>query len=76
VTARCGLGGRTVRFAAEPGRQRQSDWATQRTVIAGETTAVHSVVNTSSVARRVHSWCTATEEADSMPLEANRQSNR
>jgi hypothetical protein len=55
----------TVRFTAEPGRQLQSDWATQRTVIAGETTAAHSVGNTSSVARRFHSWCTVTEDADS-----------
>ena len=37
----------TVRFETEPGRQLQSDWATQRSVIAGEATTVHVVVNTS-----------------------------
>jgi transposase len=38
----------TVRFETDPGRQLQSDWATQRTVIAGEATVVHFVVNTLS----------------------------
>jgi transposase len=31
----------TVRFETEPGRQLQSDWATHRTLIAGQATAVH-----------------------------------
>ena len=54
----------TVRFETEPGRQLQSDWATQRTVIAGQATAVHFVVNTLSFSRRFHFWCTETEDAE------------
>jgi transposase len=42
----------TVRFETDPGRQLQSDWATQRTVIAGEATTVHVIVNTLSYSRR------------------------
>jgi transposase len=54
----------TVRFETDPGRQLQSDWATQRTVIAGEATVVHFVVNTLSYSRRFHFWCTETEDAE------------
>ena len=54
----------TVRFETEPGRQLQSDWATQRTVIAGEATTVHFIVNTLSYSRRFHFWCTQTEDAE------------
>src|SRR4029453_5051812 len=54
----------TVRFETEPGRQLQSDWATQRTMIAGQATAVHFVVNTLSFSRRFHFWCTETEDAE------------
>jgi transposase len=54
----------TVRFETEPGRQLQSDWATQRTVIAGEATTVHVIVNTLSFSRRFHFWCTETEDAE------------
>jgi transposase len=54
----------TVRFETEPGRQLQSDWAIQRTMIAGQATAVHFVVNTLSFSRRFHFWCTETEDAE------------
>lgn len=47
----------TVRFETAPGRQLQSDWATQRTQIAGVETAIHFIVNTLGFSRRVHCWC-------------------
>jgi transposase len=41
----------TVRFETAPGRQLQSDWATQRTQIASVETAVHFIVNTLGFSR-------------------------
>src|SRR4029453_2311759 len=38
----------TVRFETEPGRQLQTDWAMQPTVIAGQPVAVHFAVSTLS----------------------------
>jgi transposase len=38
----------TVRFETEPGRQLQTDWATLRTVIAGQEVDVHFLVSTLS----------------------------
>jgi transposase len=54
----------TGRFETAPGRQLQSDWATQRTQIAGVETAVHFIVNTLGFSRRVHFWCTDREDAE------------
>jgi transposase len=54
----------TVRFETEPGRQLQSDWAVQRTIIDGRDTDVHFVVNTLGFSRRFHFWCTDTEDAE------------
>ncbi len=54
----------TVRFETAPGRQLQSDWATQRTQIAGVETAVHFIVNTLGFSRRIHFWCTDREDAE------------
>jgi transposase len=54
----------TVRFETEPGRQLQTDWATQRTVIAGQEVDVHLVVSTLSYSRRFHVWGTDTEDAE------------
>jgi len=54
----------TVRFETEPGRQRQSDWGTIETVIAGVPTAVHFCVNTLGYSRRFHFWCTDAEDAE------------
>jgi transposase len=54
----------TVRFETPPGRQLQSDWATHRTVIAGEAITVHLTVNTLSYSRRFHFWATDTEDAE------------
>lgn len=53
----------TVRFETPPGRQLQSDWAEQRTRIAGEETTVHFIVNTLGFSRRFHFWCTDCEDA-------------
>ena len=36
----------TVRFETEPGRQLQTDWGVQRTVIAGQEVEVHFAVST------------------------------
>jgi len=54
----------TVRFETPPGRQLQSDWGECRTVIAGQETAVHFLVNTLSYSRRFHFWCTDSEDAE------------
>jgi transposase len=54
----------TVRFETEPGRQLQTDWATQRTVVAGREIDVHLVVSTLSCSRRFHFWGTDTEDAE------------
>ncbi len=54
----------TVRFETPPGRQLQSDWAVQRTVVAGEPTDVHFLVNTLGYSRRFHFWCTDTADAE------------
>jgi transposase len=54
----------TVRFETPPGRQLQSDWAEQRTRIAGEETTVHFLVNTLGFSRRFHFWCTDSQDAE------------
>lgn len=54
----------TVRFETAPGRQLQSDWAEQRTLIAGVETTVHFIVNTLGFSRRFHFWCTGREDAE------------
>jgi len=54
----------TVRFETEPGRQLQTDWTIQRTLLAGQPTDVHVIVNTLSYSRRFHFWCTASEDAE------------
>lgn len=53
----------TVRFETAPGRQLQSDWAVQRTWLAGQETTVHFIVNTLGFSRRFHFWCTDGEDA-------------
>jgi len=54
----------TVRFETAPGRQLQSDWAEQRTQIAGQETVVHFIVNTLGFSRRFHFWCTDSQDAE------------
>jgi transposase len=54
----------TVRFETEPGRQLQTDWAVQPTVIAGQPVAVHFAVSTLSYSRRFHFWATDSEDAE------------
>jgi transposase len=54
----------TVRFETEPGRQLQTDWAVQPTVIAGQPVAVHFAVSTLSYSRRFHFWATDAEDAE------------
>ena len=54
----------TVRFETAPGHQLQSDWAEQRTQIAGQETIVHFIVNTLGFSRRFHFWCTDREDAE------------
>jgi transposase len=53
----------TVRFETAPGRQLQSDWAVQRTWLAGQETTVHFIVNTLGFSRRFPFWCTDGEDA-------------
>jgi transposase len=54
----------TVRFETEPGRQLQTDWAAQPTVIAGHPVTVHVAVSTLSYSRRFHFWGTDGEDAE------------
>ena len=54
----------TVRFETEPGRQLQTDWAVQATVIAGQPVTVHVAVSTLSYSRRCHFWATDCEDAE------------
>ena len=54
----------TVRFETEPGRQLQTDWAVQSTIIAGQPVTVHFAVSTLSYSRRFHFWGTACEDAE------------
>ena len=54
----------TVRFETAPGQQLQSDWGELETVIAGEATVVHFLVNTLGYSRRFHFWCTTCEDAE------------
>jgi transposase len=54
----------TVRFETEPGRQLQTDWAVQPTVMAGQPVAVHFAVSTLSYSRRFHFWSTDSEDAE------------
>lgn len=58
-------GGRaTVRFETEPGKQLQSDWGVQRTVVGEDTQDVHFIVNTLGYSRRMHFWCTERNDAE------------
>jgi len=54
----------TVRFETEPGRQLQTDWAVQSTIIAGQPVTVHFAVSTLSYSRRFHFWGTDCEDAE------------
>ena len=54
----------TVRFETEPGRQLQTDWGVQQTVIAGQDVAVHFAVSTLGYSRRFHFWGTDSEDAE------------
>ena len=54
----------TVRFETEPGRQLQTDWGTQRTMIAGAPVQVHFAVSTLGYSRRFHFWATDSEDAE------------
>jgi transposase len=54
----------TVRFETVPGRQLQTDWGVQRTMIAGQAAEVHFAVSTLSYSRRFHFWGTDSEDAE------------
>jgi hypothetical protein len=54
----------TVRFETEPGRQLQTDWGEQPTVIAGQAVTVHFAVSTLGYSRRFHFWGTDSEDAE------------
>jgi transposase len=54
----------TVRFETKPGRQLQSDWGELWAIVAGERVKVHFIVNTLGYSRRMHFWCTNSEDAE------------
>ena len=54
----------TVRFETKPGRQLQSDWGEEVTMIAGEQVKVHFLVNELGYSRRFHFWCTDSQDAE------------
>jgi transposase len=54
----------TVRFETEPGVQLQSDWGQVTTELDGRETQVHFCVNTLGYSRRMHFWCTDSEDAE------------
>lgn len=54
----------TVRFETGPGQQLQSDWGEITTMVAGEATKVHFIVNELGYSRRFHFWCTDREDAE------------
>lgn len=54
----------TVRFETPPGRQMQSDWGEIWTVVAGQRTKIHFIVNTLSYSRRFHFWGAPREDAE------------
>jgi len=54
----------TVRFETEPGRQLQTDWGEQTTIIAGQERKVHFIVSTLGFSRRFHFWSTECEDAE------------
>jgi transposase len=54
----------TVRFETEPGRQLQTDWGVQPTVIASQPLPAHFAVNTLGYPRRFHFWATECEDAE------------
>ena len=54
----------TVRFETAPGEQLQSDWARQRTMVAGREREVHFAVNTLGYSRRFHFVAMACEDAE------------
>lgn len=54
----------TVRFETAAGKQMQTDWGEIRTVIAGQRTKVHFIVNQLAYSRRFHFWCTDSQDAE------------
>jgi transposase len=54
----------TVRFETEPGRQVQTDWGQQPTVIAGRAVIARFAVSTLGYSRRFHFWGTDCEDAE------------
>lgn len=54
----------TVRFETAPGKQLQSDWGEVRTMVAGERSKVHFMVNTLGYSRRFHFWAGRCEDAE------------
>jgi transposase len=54
----------TARFETEPGRQLQTDWRVQRTVIAGQDVELHFALSTLGHSRGFHLWGTDSEDAE------------
>ena len=54
----------TVRFETPPGKQMQSDWGQLWTLVGGQRTEVHFIVNELGFSRRFHFWCTDSEDAE------------
>jgi len=54
----------TVRFETEPGRQLQSDWGEQWTLLGGKRTKVWFIVNELGFSRRFHFWVTDSNDAE------------
>ncbi len=54
----------TVRFETPPGQQLQCDWGEIETVVGGQATVVHFLVNTLGYSRRFHFWGTRCEDAE------------
>jgi hypothetical protein len=60
----CGPASRQSGLRRIPGGSSRAIGRPQRTVVAGEATTVHVVVNTLSYSRRFHFWCAETEDAE------------
>lgn len=59
------LAGRaTVRFETAPGQQLQTDWGEHWTQVAGEETKVAFIANTLGYSRRLHFWCTDSQDVE------------
>lgn len=54
----------TVRFETPPGKQLQSDWGEVSTIVAGNRSKVHFMVNTLGYSRRFHFWAARCEDAE------------